>query len=847
MCAVIIEQSHTESLADTLILLEKFFLHRFKGTFASTPPLMGATCQRRSCAAARCCTKLLCLATPAPLQQSSSPGKGFHKISDIARNADFCITGPGSFVTRFLVTAHAAFLSAWYAIQPHARSACAASPSPHPAREAESFSLLPRLGDYLAAAADLARRQWTQFGAASMAAGLAVFAAAVALQLAACWSLFRSSFHHPAVDADALLHGKLTQPAAAAAAAVGAAVGSGSGAGAGAPGAGGSNARISVLPDGENAGPSRSPPHVRLWEWSVEGAAAAAALGHSAALFSNSFVLAEGHVLAFLLAGLTALLGRSTLALQLRCREARDAAAAAPDAGEAPEAVSSAGCVASAVDTAAGGSLWLSDTRTEARQVPEQRGGRPRQPTGSGKGSGDGAGEAIMLALLLLGCNWGLAVRGLVRRSGHDAMWRTAAEHHTLLVPDAAAAPAAAAATRQPVSAAAAVASSAGAADWEAGAWRAAVYTRRLAFSDTAWAAGVREATAHLRRLCPMDLEALAAAVAPKPDVWAAAWRQAVTFGPLLLLPALLLALGRQLQAHTLSGGDSADGGGARERRSPKQAAAAVRQTPRRRQPLGNRLLRAMQWTLLWSAYAFVALHWLWEDAQAVQLGTGGSSSDGSPSGATTLADAWALAARWTAHATSGPAASSVSSAAPTLVGALRLALTWLAVLVPALGPLRAAGSLLRRCLRGAARGWRGARVLLGTAAAGAGCARAHLALPRAAYACAAAAAALAVLRAVCGSLGGSDGSGGCTVAGSSQELNLQAADAEAARRTLLERQRRAAAAAQGAAIELAAAVCAPLALVLGRRGPAPLLLAALQAAALLRLLHLRWRISTPS
>lgn len=728
--------------------------------------------------------------------------------------------------------------------QPHVRLACAASPSPHSAREVGSFSLLPRLGDYLAAAADLARRQWTQFGAASMAAGLAVFAAAVALQLAACWSLFRSSFHHPADDADALLHGKLTQPAAAAAAAAGAAVGSGSGAGAGASGAGGSDARVSVLPDGDNAGPSRSPPHARLWEWSVEGAAAAAALGHSAALFSNSFVLAEGHVLAFLLASLTALLGRSTLALQLRCRDARYAAAAAP-AGEAPEAVSSAGCVISAADTAASGSLPLSDTRTEARQVPEQR-----QPTGSGKGGGGGgrAGEAIMLALLLLGCNWGLAARGLVRRSGHDAMWRTAAEHHTLLMPDAAAAPAAAAVTRQPVPVVAAAASPAGAAYWEAGSWRAAVYMRRLAFADTAWAAGVREATAHLRRLCPIDLEALAAAAAPKPDAWAAAWRQAVTFGPLLLLPALLLALGRRLQAHTLSGGDSADGGGgARERRSPKEAAAAARQTARRRQPLGNRLLRAVQWTLLWSAYAFVALHWLWEDAQAVQPGTSGSSSDGSPSGATTLANAWALAARWTAHATLGPAASSVSAAAPKFVGALRLALTWLAVLVSALGPLHAAGSLLRRCLRGAARGWRGARVLLGTAAAGAGCARAHLALPRAAYACAAAAAALAVLRAVCGSLGSSDGSDGGTVDGSSQELYLQAADTEAAHRTLLERQRRAAAAAQGAAIELAAAVCAPLALVLGRRGPAPLLLAVLQAAALLRLLYLRWRIFSPS
>lgn len=38
-----------------------------------------------------------------------------------------------------------------------------------------------------------------------------------------------------------------------------------------------------------------------FWEWAVEGATALAVLGCAAALFSNSFILAEGRMLAFLL------------------------------------------------------------------------------------------------------------------------------------------------------------------------------------------------------------------------------------------------------------------------------------------------------------------------------------------------------------------------------------------------------------------------------------------------------------------------------------------------------------------------------------------------------------------
>ena len=57
-----------------------------------------------------------------------------------------------------------------------------------------------RLDAYLAAAADLARRQWTQFGGALMAAGLVVFVAAVTVQLSACWHLFCSAFRQHAPE-----------------------------------------------------------------------------------------------------------------------------------------------------------------------------------------------------------------------------------------------------------------------------------------------------------------------------------------------------------------------------------------------------------------------------------------------------------------------------------------------------------------------------------------------------------------------------------------------------------------------------------------------------------------------
>lgn len=46
------------------------------------------------------------------------------------------------------------------------------------------------------------------------------------------------------------------------------------------------------------------------------------------------------------------------------------------------------------------------------------------------------AREVALLTATLLACNWALAAHGLVARSGHDAMWRTAALEHRVLPSD---------------------------------------------------------------------------------------------------------------------------------------------------------------------------------------------------------------------------------------------------------------------------------------------------------------------------------------------------------------------------------------------------------------------------
>ena len=279
----------------------------------------------------------------------------------------------------------------------------------HPAR---------RLDTYLGAAADLARRQWTQFGVASMGRGLAVLAATLAVQLAACWALMRPPLSPP------------SQPVAPAAAAAGNAAGSGTTAAA----QGGVAGRRGVRPDG--AAPRA------VWQWGVEGAAWAAVLGHAAALFSNSFILAQvhhpdtsschsrallvvdseaapgqmsgrtvltgrfvpvvqGRMLAFLLAALVALLGRSTVSLLLQCQQAEQQAAAAQ-------------AVSTDTQRQVPASSSVALMSGQGADADASQGGATPQPAAAPGHWRSRVREAALLTLLLLAANWALAAHGLV-------------------------------------------------------------------------------------------------------------------------------------------------------------------------------------------------------------------------------------------------------------------------------------------------------------------------------------------------------------------------------------------------------------------------------------------------
>ena len=164
-----------------------------------------------------------------------------------------------------------------------------------------------------------------------------------------------------------------------------------------------------------------------------------------------------------------------------------------------------------------------------------------------------------------------------------------------------------------------------------------------------------------------------------------------------------------------------------------------------------------------------------------------------------------------------------------------------LGFLLPSFRAARALWSVLASSLATLAAGGGAVLRLLSGPAALAADMRLRLLLPRTAYGCAAAAVALSAAHAVAararrsnvpGSSGSSGNGGGSVVASADRQQPTGQLDSL--------QQRRSVDAARACAAELAAAVAAPLALVLGRRGPLPLLLAVAQAGALLRLLSLR-------
>jgi hypothetical protein len=228
-----------------------------------------------------------------------------------------------------------------------------------------------------------------------------------------------------------------------------------------------------------------------------------------------------------------------------------------------------------------------------------------------------------------------------VQRSGHDAMWRTAAEHHTLLVPDVAAAPAAAAATRQPVASPADAAS-------------AAAATVSPATAATGSLAGMAQL---LQRLLGMDLAlrlrdwrpAVAAAAA-------SAWRLGSTYGALLLLPALVTWLAASGPRAALEPAAAA----ARPRRWRSMRAVTGAYAAPQWGEFAVQGLQRLQQAAQWAAFIFVALHWLWEDAHGLPnvspSGGGGGGTGVCPSEAATLGDALGLARRWAGHMFTGVA-----------------------------------------------------------------------------------------------------------------------------------------------------------------------------------------------
>jgi hypothetical protein len=242
-----------------------------------------------------------------------------------------------------------------------------------------------------------------------------------------------------------------------------------------------------------------------------------------------------------------------------------------------------------------------------------------------------------------------------VRRSGHDAMWRTAAEHHTLLVPNAAAAPAAAAATRQPVASPADAAS-------------AAAATASPATAATGSLGGVAQL---LQRLLGVNLPPRLRGRRPAVvAAAAAAWRLGSTYGALLLLPALMTRFASGTTA-------ALEPVAPRPRRWRSMRAVAGAHAAPRWGDFVVKSLQRLQRVALWAAFLFVALHWLWEDAHGLLSvspngGGGGGGSGVCPSEAATLGDAWGLARRWAGHMVTGTAGAAGGCRSTTPTGAPR-------------------------------------------------------------------------------------------------------------------------------------------------------------------------------
>jgi len=178
---------------------------------------------------------------------------------------------------------------------------------------------------------------------------------------------------------------------------------------------------------------------------------AAAPLLHAGALFSNSFVLAEGRMLGFGLATLTLLLSRSALLPpplphQQQQRQRQSTPPAQPEASSlnavrAPAVKSPEGkcwCAASDGTSAQDSGDEANTAKAPLEDIHGTHGFAGPQLAAEDAADRQRTARVLATAAAVLMLLWALGQRGLVVRSGHDAMWRTAAEHRTVLSsPDA--------------------------------------------------------------------------------------------------------------------------------------------------------------------------------------------------------------------------------------------------------------------------------------------------------------------------------------------------------------------------------------------------------------------------
>lgn len=139
---------------------------------------------------------------------------------------------------------------------------------------------------------------------------------------------------------------------------------------------------------------------------SVDGlllAVVSAPLLHSAALFSDSFILAEGQMLGYGLASLTVIL---TLSVCSAVSFATDPSSRLQDLGKrgAPPLLHSS-----------------VDGISFSAENPMPGGNKRSAEFG---GVAEGWGRVLCIGALLLLIGWALGAYGLIKRSSHDAMWR---------------------------------------------------------------------------------------------------------------------------------------------------------------------------------------------------------------------------------------------------------------------------------------------------------------------------------------------------------------------------------------------------------------------------------------